>query len=143
MPKESKPRATKASGGKAKKDPNAPKRPLSAYMIFTQDERPKLKEEQPDVKFGEVGKILGARWKELDADEKKPWEEKAKVAKAKYEKEKAAYDAENPSEKPASKPKKAPAKKSKKKVESEEEEEEEASADDKIEEDEEEEDDEE
>lgn len=37
MPKESKPRATKgaAKGAKGKKDPNAPKKPLSAYMFFS------------------------------------------------------------------------------------------------------------
>lgn len=33
-------------------DPNAPKRGLSAYMIFANEQRGKLKEEQPDLKFG-------------------------------------------------------------------------------------------
>jgi hypothetical protein len=45
MPKESKPRAAKvdapAKKGKAKKDADAPKRPLSAYMIFSQCVRPR------------------------------------------------------------------------------------------------------
>lgn len=40
MPKDPKPKAAKGDGpakkGKADKDPNAPKRPLSAYMIFSQ-----------------------------------------------------------------------------------------------------------
>lgn len=60
------PRATKA-----KKDKNAPKRALSAYMFFSQDWRERIKTENPDAGFGEVGKLLGAKWKELDDDEKK------------------------------------------------------------------------
>jgi hypothetical protein len=57
MPKETKPRASKADKGekptKAKKDPNAPKRPLSAYMFFSQDQRATVKEENPEASFGE------------------------------------------------------------------------------------------
>ncbi|GJN93760.1 hypothetical protein Rhopal_006817-T1 [Rhodotorula paludigena] len=117
MPKETKTRSGKAAaGGKAKKDPNAPKRSLSAYMHFSQDQRATVKEENPDVTFGEIGKILGAKWKELPEDERAPYEEKAKADKARYEKEKAAYEAENPDAAPAkaAPKKKAPAKKAKK-----------------------------
>ena len=56
---------------RAKKDPNAPKRALSAYMFFSQDWRERIKTENPDAGFGEVGKLLGAKWKELDDAEKK------------------------------------------------------------------------
>ena len=38
---------------KAKKDPNAPKRALSAYMFFSQDWRERVKAENPDASFGE------------------------------------------------------------------------------------------
>ncbi|GAA5960914.1 hypothetical protein JCM3765_007535 [Sporobolomyces pararoseus] len=105
MPKEAKPRAAK--GTKAKKDPNAPKRPLSAYMHFSQAKRAEVKEENPDVTFGEIGKLLGAKWKEADAEERAPFEEKAKEDKARYEKEKAEYDGGDaaPAKKPASKKK--------------------------------------
>lgn len=44
----SKPRATKA-----KKDKNAPKRALSAYMFFSQDWRERIKAENPDASFGQ------------------------------------------------------------------------------------------
>jgi hypothetical protein len=37
---------------KAKKDPNAPKRALSAYMFFSQDWRERIKTENPDAGFG-------------------------------------------------------------------------------------------
>lgn len=44
---------------------------LSAYMFFVQDYRERLKSENPDATFGEVGKLLGAKWKEMSAGEKK------------------------------------------------------------------------
>ncbi|GAA5822806.1 hypothetical protein JCM5353_003530 [Sporobolomyces roseus] len=117
MPKETKPRATKAT--KAKKDPNAPKRPLSAYMHFSQAKRAEVKEENPDVTFGEIGKLLGAKWKEADADDRAPFEEKAKEDKARYEKEKADYEASGDA--PAKPEKKKPVSKKAKKQESEDE----------------------
>lgn len=40
---------------KKKKDPNAPKRALSAYMYFSMEQRPKVKEEDPSLKFGDIG----------------------------------------------------------------------------------------
>ena len=36
----------------AKKDKNAPKRALSAYMFFSQDWRERVKAENPDASFG-------------------------------------------------------------------------------------------
>jgi len=46
-------------------------RALSAYMFFVQDYRERIKEENPDASFGEVGKLLGAKWKEMSDAEKK------------------------------------------------------------------------
>jgi hypothetical protein len=52
MPKESS-RPTRTEKKKRdKKDPNAPKRGLSAYMFFSQANRQKIKEENPDATFG-------------------------------------------------------------------------------------------
>ncbi|CAO3672075.1 unnamed protein product [Rhizopus stolonifer] len=68
-------RATKDDGERksrrAKKDPAAPKRGLSAYMFFSQDNRAVVKEENPKATFGEIGKLLGEKWKNLTDDEKK------------------------------------------------------------------------
>ncbi|KIL64601.1 hypothetical protein M378DRAFT_77996 [Amanita muscaria Koide BX008] len=86
-------KAEKATASrKGKKDPKAPKRPLSAYMFFSQDWRERIKTENPDAGFGEVGKLLGAKWKELDDEEKKPYVERAAQDKNRAEKEKAAYE---------------------------------------------------
>ena len=50
---------------KGKKDPNAPKRALSAYMFFSQDWRERIKAENPDAGFGESALVtcLDARLK--------------------------------------------------------------------------------
>jgi hypothetical protein len=34
-------------------DPNAPKRGLSAYMFFANEQRDKVREDNPGIKFGE------------------------------------------------------------------------------------------
>ncbi|KAI0317150.1 high mobility group box domain-containing protein [Amylostereum chailletii] len=74
------------------KDPKAPKRALSAYMFFSQDWRERIRAENPDASFGEVGKLLGAKWKELDDTEKKPYHDKATRDKARAEADKAEYE---------------------------------------------------
>jgi hypothetical protein len=97
MPKDTTKKETRAKrgepGGKKKKDPNAPKKPLSAYMFFSSENRPTVKEENPQLSFGDLGKELGRRWKEMTASDKKPYEEMALRDKGRYEKEKGAYDA--------------------------------------------------
>ncbi|KAF2202358.1 hypothetical protein GQ43DRAFT_430817 [Delitschia confertaspora ATCC 74209] len=83
----------KADGGKKKKDPNAPKRGLSAYMFFANEQREKVREENPGIKFGEVGKMLGVKWKALNEKQRAPYDAKAAADKKRYEEEKAAYAA--------------------------------------------------
>lgn len=42
---------------------------------------------------GEVGKLLGEKWKALNEKQKAPYEAKAAADKKRYEEEKAAYTA--------------------------------------------------
>ncbi|WFD29567.1 Non-histone chromosomal protein 6 [Malassezia sp. CBS 17886] len=94
MPKEAKPKvAPSARKTKAKKDPAAPKRPLSAYMFFSQDWRERVKTENPDAGFGDVGRLLGTKWKEMSDEDKKPYNDMADRDKTRAESEKAAYAA--------------------------------------------------
>ncbi|KAL4440420.1 hypothetical protein ABPG75_003421 [Micractinium tetrahymenae] len=86
-----------------RRDPNAPKRPLSAYMFFAADKRKELKESQPDLKLGEIGKATGEAWKGLSDKDKAPYQKKADADKARYEKEKAAYEGGAPAKKAAPK----------------------------------------
>jgi len=62
-------------------------------MFFSQDWRERIKTENPDAGFGEVGKLLGAKWKELDEEEKKPYVEMAAKDKVRAEEEKASLAA--------------------------------------------------
>ncbi len=86
-----------AGGGKErkrkkKKDPNAPKGALSAFMLYSIEERARLKGKTPNLEFGEYGKIIGASWKELSSEKKSTWVAKAEEDKQRYKKEKLAYD---------------------------------------------------
>lgn len=93
MPKEkTATRKTKGRGeGKRKKDPNAPKRGLSAYMFFANENRERVREENPGIAFGALGRKLGELWKGLSDSERKPYEDKAVADKKRYEDEKATY----------------------------------------------------
>ena len=53
------------------RDPNAPKRPCSAYIYFCAEMRPKLREEQPDLSMANRSKYIGKVWASLEAEKKK------------------------------------------------------------------------
>ncbi|XP_036609904.1 high mobility group protein B2-like [Trichosurus vulpecula] len=76
-----------------KKDPNAPKRPPSAFFLFCAEHRPKIKSEHPGLSIGDTAKKLGELWSEQSAKDKLPYEQKVAKLKEKYEKDIAAYRA--------------------------------------------------
>ena len=58
-------------------------RAKSAYILFTMDERKRLKKEKPDLSFTDMTKELAKNWNALSAAKKKPYEEaSAKEKKA-------------------------------------------------------------
>ncbi len=50
-----------------------------------------MKEEHPELKTSEIMTKLGEMWKNLSAEDKIQWNEKAEEDKKRYETEKAAY----------------------------------------------------
>jgi len=76
---------------KAKKDPNAPKKPLSAFMIFSGENRSKILEANPGTSFGDTGRLLGEAWKKLNDKQREVFTKKAVDAKAQYTVNFAAY----------------------------------------------------
>ncbi|CAI5444757.1 unnamed protein product [Caenorhabditis angaria] len=75
--------------GKVEKDPNAPKRATTAYMLWFLANRVSLKEDGDSV--ADVAKKGGETWRKMTSDDKKEWEEKAAEDKERYEKEMKEY----------------------------------------------------
>ena len=76
---------------KPKKDPNAPKKGMSAFMYFSRDNRDKVKSDNPDITFGELGKELGQRWRALSDKEKAKYQKMAEKDKERYNTEMDKY----------------------------------------------------
>ncbi|ONK81200.1 uncharacterized protein A4U43_C01F26390 [Asparagus officinalis] len=74
----------KEKNKKKNKDCPGKKKPSSAYVQWSKDQWNKVKTENPDAEFKEISNILGTKWKNLSAEEKKPYEEK-------YQQEREAY----------------------------------------------------
>lgn len=85
-----------------------PKKARSAFLLFSNSERPSVKESHPDFSFSETAKELGRRWKSLSASQKKPWEKASKLDQKRYEEEMSNYNPNAPaaeSKRPPYKPK--------------------------------------
>ena len=56
----------------------------TGYTIFSAEHNKIVRQENPDAPFGELSRLIGLKWKALDPDEKKIYEDraKAKVAEA-------------------------------------------------------------
>jgi len=68
---------------KLKKDPNAPKRPMGAYFLFSTRFYQANKRE--DLKMTEISKIASQHWKKMTDEQKQPFVTEAAQKKAKYE----------------------------------------------------------
>uniref|UniRef100_A0A3P9IDR7 FACT complex subunit SSRP1 n=1 Tax=Oryzias latipes TaxID=8090 RepID=A0A3P9IDR7_ORYLA len=84
--KERKPRKEKKQ-----KDAGGPKRPMSAYMLWLNSSRERIKAENPGISITEISKKAGEMWRGLGKDEKEEWETKAGEAKRQYDKAKKEY----------------------------------------------------
>ncbi|KAJ3382742.1 hypothetical protein HDU92_004617 [Lobulomyces angularis] len=96
------PLAVKPKKKKAPVDPNAPKRPANAFMLFCDMERAHLKKERDQLKekmpgseedagLGNITKALGIRWKALSEDGKKEYQTLFQEKVNKYNTEMSEY----------------------------------------------------
>ncbi|TGZ38345.1 High mobility group protein DSP1 [Temnothorax longispinosus] len=79
----------KGRGKKRKhiKDHNAPKRSLSAFFWFCNDERGKVKMLNPEYGMGDIAKELGKKWSNADPETISKYVAMAEKDKARYERE--------------------------------------------------------
>ncbi|CAG8611587.1 13278_t:CDS:2, partial [Ambispora leptoticha] len=78
---------------KKTKDPNAPKRPLNAFIEFSRVKREEVKRDNPDMKYTEIRKRLGEMWRGLSETEKEPYKNVQQAAKERYAQEIKIYEA--------------------------------------------------
>ncbi|KAH7729125.1 FACT complex subunit SSRP1-like protein [Aphelenchoides avenae] len=77
------------------KDPNAPKRPLSGYMLWLGANRDRIKKSTKEGKVTEVTKLAGIEWKQLSEQAKEEWQKQAAEAKKKYDVDLKIYQAKS------------------------------------------------
>ena len=83
-------------GKKEKADNGKPKRPRTAYLLFAEDCRTKLKKTQPDLGFTDVSKVVSQEWKELSEMKKNAYVKTAEKEQAKHREAKAQWEAKHP-----------------------------------------------
>jgi len=92
-----------SSSSKKKRDPNAPKKPLTGYIIYCQKEREALKAKHPEMSAKDLTRQLGANWNALSDKQKKKYNDQSAEDKKRYEAQMADYTPPEDSETPASK----------------------------------------
>ncbi|KIM45774.1 hypothetical protein M413DRAFT_292945 [Hebeloma cylindrosporum] len=80
------------------KDPNAPKRPASSYILFQNEVRKELKEQNPNLSNADLLGMISEQWKQMSDEQKETYNQAMKTAKAQYSEEKKAYDNRTPEE---------------------------------------------
>ena len=75
------------------KDPNKPKRPLSAFFFFSKVKRAEVIAENPEMsrQIGEMAKLCGAAWKTMNAAAKAPYVSMASQDGQRYKDQMATY----------------------------------------------------
>ncbi|KZT74464.1 HMG-box [Daedalea quercina L-15889] len=76
-----------------KKDPLAPKRPPSSYLLFQNEVRSELKKTHPGMPNNELLGMIAKQWAEMSQEDKEKYETLQRAAKDRYLEEKGAYQA--------------------------------------------------
>ena len=79
---------------RAKKNPLAPKRPMSAFLKFSQTRRTMVKKENPDMSNTDVSRLLGEMWRNASPKETAPYREQELLERAIYNKDIKKFKAE-------------------------------------------------
>jgi hypothetical protein len=77
--------------GRPSRDPNAPKRNKSAYLIFQNEQREYFKTTHPGLAFGDLSKMTSAVYQTLSAEQMEELQRKADLDKQRYLNEMMSY----------------------------------------------------
>mmetsp|Transcript_7118 Transcript_7118/g.10380 ORF Transcript_7118/g.10380 Transcript_7118/m.10380 type:complete len:405 (-) Transcript_7118:25-1239(-) len=69
---------------RSQRDPNAPKRPMSAFLAYSHSKRAEVKAENPGMNNAEISRLLSQIWKDAPEEEKKEHIEKEYELRQKY-----------------------------------------------------------
>lgn len=72
-------------------DPNAPKRPMSAFLAYSNSRRAGLKRENPKATNSDLSKMLSKSWKELAPEERAKYMEEEATLREKYKQDIAKW----------------------------------------------------
>lgn len=82
-------------GRKAQLDGGKPKRPRTAYLLFAEDCRARLKKSSPGMSFTETSQVVSREWKELSDAKKNTYIRTAEKEQEKHRVLKANWEAKN------------------------------------------------
>mmetsp|Transcript_1900 Transcript_1900/g.4171 ORF Transcript_1900/g.4171 Transcript_1900/m.4171 type:complete len:350 (-) Transcript_1900:302-1351(-) len=83
---------------KSQKDPNAPKRPMSSFLSYSNSKRAELKQKNPGLKNAEASKILAKMWHKASDEEKREHIEKEERLREVYKRDMAEWRAKKKKE---------------------------------------------
>ncbi|KAJ2706364.1 high mobility group box 3 [Coemansia sp. IMI 203386] len=76
------------------RDPNAPKRPLTSYLLFCSKMREEFTKTNPGMTSKELASVMGHAWRRLGDAERKKYEDEAHILKVQFEVDMEKYKKE-------------------------------------------------
>lgn len=79
-----------------RRDMSAPKRPKTAYQLWSDKKRPEIVSEHPNATFSEIQRMLGDRWRATSQEKREKFFKQAGILHAQYEQDVVEYKLRNP-----------------------------------------------
>lgn len=71
---------------------NAPKRPLSPFIFYSQEARRKIKQENPTLHSKQIMKQVQRSWREMSEQQKAYYKEQSKTNRSEYDEKRRSHD---------------------------------------------------
>lgn len=73
------------------KDPNAPKRPMSAFLMYSNSRRAAVKKENPEFSNGEISRLLSEMWRQASDEDRQKYIKEEFELRTKYKENMAIW----------------------------------------------------